>query len=62
VRSKVRRGSHDWVLICGLDIPANWQVIPARENGAKWMHFGIEDAAAEERRLMALHGPPLNPG
>lgn len=51
-RSKIRRGSDNWVLICGLDIPENWQIIPKEANRKKWMRFSKEDAKAEEKRMM----------
>jgi hypothetical protein len=57
IRGKVRRGSDDYVLICGLDVPANWQIIPKGANGEKWMRFSNADARAEEARLMRFAKP-----
>ena len=37
VQGKVRRNSDDWVLVCGLDIPSNWEIVPKSENRGKWM-------------------------
>lgn len=54
-RGKLDRKSRNWVLICGLDIPSNWQVISEPENRAKWMRFRKSDAAAEEARLLSLN-------
>lgn len=52
IRSKIKRGSDDWVLICGLDIPENWQILPKEANRKKWMHFSKADARAEQERLI----------
>ena len=43
IRSKVIRGSDDWVLICGLDIPSNWQILPKVNNRNKWMRCSKAD-------------------
>ena len=56
IRSKVIRGSDDWVLICGLDVPENWQILPKEANRKKWMRFSRADANAEERRLARILG------
>jgi len=56
VRGKVKRGSQDWVLICGLGIPSNWQIVPKEINRKKWMHFSSEESRHEEMRLMRLAG------
>lgn len=42
------------VLICGLDAPHNWAVVPARLNSRKAWYFSEEDAAAEEVRSLAI--------
>ncbi len=58
IRSKIKRGSDDWVLICGLDIPENWQILPKETNRKKWMLFSNADARAEEERLNNKHRDP----
>ncbi|WP_342069793.1 hypothetical protein [Yoonia algicola] len=52
IRSKIKRGSDDWVLICGLDVPQNWKILPKEANRSKWMRFSKADARAEEERLI----------
>ena len=57
IRSKINRRSDDWVLVCGLDIPENWQILPKKSNRNKWMRFSYADAKAEEDRLMKRLNP-----
>jgi hypothetical protein len=52
IRSKIKRGSDDWVLICGLDVPENWNILPREANRSKWTRFSKADAKAEEHRLI----------
>jgi 5-methylcytosine-specific restriction endonuclease McrA len=52
IRSKIKSGTDDWILICGLDVPENWEILLKEANRSKWMRFSKADAKAEEERVI----------
>ncbi|GAB5376855.1 MAG: hypothetical protein AcusKO_33170 [Acuticoccus sp.] len=46
-------GQYGTVWVSGLDVEANYEIVPASENLAKWFVFTAEDAATIEAKVLA---------